>query len=96
MDVKNTSTVTEYDSLESHGFTLDFKRTEKDGEITVICYVRKDGASCGFLTYNRNKQSLLIQMSNVNQAWLLSSNGVLTDICAQIASLFVNAPSPMG
>lgn len=87
MTEKTVTKTTTYDTVQTSGFRLDFKKNENGGDVSVVCYIKRDDESYGFATYDKTKQSLLIQLSKRPSDALKNDGGLLSAICQNISEI---------
>lgn len=86
MTVKKTTsnTITEYNTVTSGVWTLDFKKTVTGGVTTVVCYPKKSGTVAGFISYNVTEKTFMFQLNNQAKGDLTGLSAMFGAVCSSI------------
>lgn len=84
MEPTITTITSEYPDVTAQGYTLQFRKTDKQGKATIVCYLKKEGRQFGFVSYGVENSQLMIQLNSVD---LTAVSALMKEICKTIETI---------
>lgn len=82
-----STTVTEYNTVTSGVWTMDFKKTARGSDTTIVCYPKKSGAPSGFISYDVEKKTFLFQLNDQAKSDLPNLLAMFGKVCESIRDI---------